>query len=175
MSMWKQNTWLMFHIITKNFDEQYVGKYEEFFNSFRSAIPCSICRKHYNQNISKPGMTLSENMNNDRIFNWTIDLHNSVNRMHNKRAWEYSIANNVYNTELRFDTVKMFIYEYFFYNFKRGPDKTEGLFNMLRSLAYVYPNKVIRDKLIDFTSKFQLTRESAKKWMYAYMLIIKNR
>ena len=120
-------------------------------------------------------MILSENMNNDRIFNWTIDLHNSVNRMHNKRAWEYSIANNVYNTELSFDTVKMFIYEYFFYNFKRGPDKTEGLFSMLRALAYIYPNKVIRYKLIDFTSKFQLTRESAKKWLYAYMLIIKNR
>ena len=46
---------------------------------------------------------------------------------------------------------------------------------MLNSLAYVYPDKNIRDKLIDFTSKFQLTRDSSKKWLYAYMLIIKNR
>jgi hypothetical protein len=68
----------------------------------------------------------------------------------------------------------MFIYEYVLFNFKKNPEKTEGLIKMLKSLSYVYPNKVIRDKLIDFTEKFELNSDTIKKWLYAYMLIIKN-
>jgi hypothetical protein len=174
MSVWKQNTWLMFHTISKNYDEKYKDKYEDFFNSFKSVIPCKICRTHYIQNISKPGLLISENINSERIFNWTIDLHNTVNRMHRKTLWDYNKAVNIYNSNISFPTIKMFIYEYVLFNLKKNQEKTEGLIKMLKSLSYVYPNKVIRDRLIDFTEKFELNTDTIKKWLYAYLLIIKN-
>ena len=58
-------------------------------------------------------------------------------------------------------------------NFKKGPEKTENLFKMLKSLAYVYHDREKRDKLIDFTSKFQLNRESLRNWVLAYLVILK--
>jgi hypothetical protein len=108
MSVWKQNTWLMFHTISKNYDEQYKTKYEDFFNSFKSVIPCKICRTHYIQNISKPGLLVNENINSERIFNWTIDLHNSVNKSTNRREWSYDEARNYYNTHNFNNHIKRF-------------------------------------------------------------------
>ena len=173
--MWKQYTWKIFHLVASNYDETYKNKYDAFFNTFKIIIPCGICRRHFIQNISKPGFGISENMTAEKIFPWTIELHNTVNRMHNKMAWKSEIAKNVYNQDkISFDILKTFIYEYFFFNYKRSNDKTMGFLNMLRNLAYVYPNKTIRDKLIDFTSKFELNQNNAKKWLYAYLIIIKN-
>lgn len=171
---WKQNTWFMFHQITRRFDETHKDKYKEFFESFHHIIPCRICRNHFIQNSTKPGMTIQDNNNSERIFQWTIDLHNLVNKMHNKQQWDYNRASAFYNGQIPFMTAKMFIYEYILYNFRKGSGKTENLFKMLRSLAYIYPDSAKKEKLIDFVNKFDLNRDTMKKWILAYMIILKN-
>lgn len=175
MSMWKQYTWNLFHLVAYNFDETYKEKYLDFFKTFHIILPCSICRRHYNINVSKPGMAISDNMTADKIFAWTIELHNIVNRSHGKMVWNAEIAKNVYNKDnIDFNILKTFIFEYVFFNYRRANDKTDNLMKMLRALAYIYPNKIIRDKLIDFSNKFELNANTLKRWLYAYLLIIKN-
>ena len=171
---WKQYTWIVFHNIAKSYDDSNKDRYNDFFESFKVVIPCKICREHYKKNVSENDMNIYSNLESDKIFNWTVNLHNTVNRMHGKSQWSYDKASDFYNKNgLPFLVIKFFIFEYIAHNFKKGPEKTENLFKMLKSLAYVYPDREKRDKLIDFTSKFQLNRESLRNWVLAYLVILK--
>ena len=173
MYTWKQNTWRMFHLITRNYDSTYNDKYKDFFDSFKVIIPCGICRRHYTQQI-EPVERHVEN-NYDRIFDWTIDIHNNVNRMHHVRLWNYNEASKFYGSVgLAFDTVKMFLYEYILLNFRKNGEKTDNLIKMIVSLAYIFPNTRKRDKLIDYVNTFPLNKDNFKKWLIGYLTIIKS-
>ena len=95
--IWQPITWIVFHNITKNYKEEYNSYYITFFETFKTIIPCKICRTHYNENLSKENMTIHGNINSNNIFNWTIDLHNVVNKQNHKRQWTYERANDHYS------------------------------------------------------------------------------
>ena len=48
------------------------------------------------QNVNKEHLSFENNINPERIFNWTVDLHNEVNKMHHKKVWSYDEARNFY-------------------------------------------------------------------------------
>lgn len=172
---WQPITWIIFHFITNNYNGKYRDKYIDFFESFRSVIPCKICRNHYNKNINETENNIEQNVNEEHIFNWTVKLHNIVNKMNNKKIWSYEDAKTYYNTHnLNYSLIKLFILQYVQKNFKQGPEKTEGLFKMLNSFAYLYPDEEKRNKLIDFKERFQLNRENIRSWLLAFLIIIKN-
>jgi hypothetical protein len=175
MTEWQRITWVFFHTLTLNYNDQYRDKYIEFFDTFKTIIPCKICRNHFNQNISKDNMSIDTNINSDRIFNWTVDLHNSVNKMHHKKIWNYDEARNYY-TQNNFNNniLKYIVFEYIRSNFKKGMGKTEKLLIMMRSLPYLHPDENIRNRLIDFKEKFELNRDTIKNWLLAFVLIIKG-
>jgi len=120
-------------------------------------------------------MIIDNNINKERIFNWTIDLHNTVNKMNHKRIWSYDEANNYYQKNNFNDNVcKYYIYEYIKSNFKKNPEKTNGVLKMIPTLAYFHPNEEKRNKLIEFKSKFELNRQNIKSWIYAFLIILKS-
>ena len=168
MTLWKQMTWKMFHEISMHYDPQYRDRYIEFFDSMRTIIPCKICRDHYNFQLEK--MKLEDNIQPDRIFDWTVDLHNHVNEMHFKKKWEYGHARNVYQHPMKRKWVKYFIFEYMRTNFKKGHHKTEQLQRMLRSFCYIYAPK--REELIEFERRFYLDGRNMKSWMFVFMAIL---
>ena len=45
---------------------------------------------------------------------------------------------------------------------------------MIKSSVYLYPNEEKRNKLIEFSEKFELNRFTFKKWLVAFVLIIDN-
>jgi hypothetical protein len=96
MTEWQQITWNLFHTVSLNYNDNYKQEYIIFFNSLKTIIPCRMCRNHYIENISKENMEIEKNINSDRIFNWTIDLHNSVNKMNRKKIWNYDEARKYY-------------------------------------------------------------------------------
>ena len=175
MTEWQRATWILFHTITLNYNEQYKEEYKNFFESLKITIPCKICRNHYTQNVNKDELSFERNINPDRIFNWTVDLHNEVNKMHRKKVWSYDEARNFY-TRFNFNNgvLKFVILQYVRANFRKGPEKTEGLFRMLRSLSYLHPNEDKRNKLIGFKEKFELNRETMRNWLLAFLMIIKS-
>ena len=175
MTEWQRATWILFHTIALNYNDQYKVEYVNFFDSLKTTIPCKICRNHYIENINKEHLSFDNNINPERIFNWTIDLHNEVNRMTHKGIWSYDDARNFY-TRYNFHNgvLKFVILQYVRANFRKGPEKTEGLFRMLRSIVYLHPDEDRRNKLIGFKEKFELNRETTRNWLLAILMIIKG-
>ena len=175
MTEWQPLTWIFFHITSLNYEEKYRDHYISFYNSLRTIIPCSICRNHFIQNIEKPGMSIEENVNKEKIFNWTIDLHNIVNKLNYKKQWSYNQSYQHYSKlPLNNTLLKIFIYSYIRANFRKNPQKTGELLNMIKTLAYIYPHEDKRNKLIDFREKFKLNRDTIKNWLYAFILILNS-
>jgi hypothetical protein len=174
-TLWQPLTWIIFHSIALNYNENYHNEYISFFEAFKVIIPCSICRNHYIEHISKEDMSIEKNVNADNIFNWTIRLHNLVNKMNHKREWNYEEAKKYYmQNNFNNKILKNFIYEYIRTNFKKKPLKTIHLIKMLNSLAYLHPNPDKRNKLIAFKEKFELNRFTLKNWLMAFVLIIQQ-
>lgn len=174
MTEWQRITWIFFHTLTLNYNEQYRDKYIEFFDTFKTIIPCKICRNHFIENINKENMSIEGNMNNDRIFKWTIDLHNSVNKMHHKKIWSYDDARNFYtNNNFNNKVLKFFIFQYIRGNFRKGPEKTNQLLRMMSILPYLHPDEDKRNRLIDFKEKFELNRDTIKNWLLAFVMLTK--
>ena len=59
-------------------------------------------------------------------------------------------------------------------NNKKGPIKTEKLFEMIRSFSHIFPRHHIRKKLVHFQNKIKPNKENFQKWITAYILIIKT-
>lgn len=170
---WQPLSWIIFHTLALNYNDNYQQHYINFFETFRKIIPCSICRNHYNQNINKENMSIQQNINKDRIFNWTIDIHNSVNKMNHKKQWNYDEAKDYYvKNNFNNKILKIFLYEYVKSNFKKNPEKTNNLIEMIKTIPYLHPEEDKRDKLIEFKEKFELNRITFKRWLLAFVLIL---
>ena len=94
---WQNLTWTVFHFISLRYNPEQSEHYIRFFKTFQIIIPCKICRTHFNQKISEEGMGIEENILKGNIFNWTILLHNNVNKLNNKKEWSFEQANSFYN------------------------------------------------------------------------------
>ena len=172
---WQPITWHFFHTIALNYNEEYKDKYIIFFNTFKTIIPCKICREHFISNLRKPNMSIENNINSIRIFNWTIDLHNMVNKTNSRSLWKYDKAKEHY-TKHNFEnsTMKTLLLEYIKNNFKKDFNKTTELIKMINILPYLHPNLLKRNKLIEFKDKFELKRKNLKQWIISFLIILKS-
>jgi hypothetical protein len=173
MTSWQGLTWFMFHTMTLNYNPDYREEYVTFFDSLRTIIPCKMCRDNYIGKLNNPVLSIDNNVNPDRIFNWTVDIHNDVNKLNGKRGWSYEEARNYYQ-RLNFNNkmVKFFLYEYIKTNYRKTPEKTGHLLRMMKTLPYFSPDAEKRQKLIEFKEKFELTRDTFKSWLYAFIVIL---
>ncbi len=57
-----------------------ISKYKNFYNSLADVIPCSVCRKHFNEMINKDFKLTDEILKNrEALIKWTYDIHDYVN------------------------------------------------------------------------------------------------
>ena len=89
---WQILTWQVFHRVSLNYNEAYREKYIVFFESFKTIIPCSICRNHYISKLNGPNFNIVNNINSNNLFNMTVDLHNSVNAKNKKKGAKDEVA-----------------------------------------------------------------------------------
>jgi hypothetical protein len=175
MTEWQPITWNIFHNFALNYNETYKNQYITFFDTFKILLPCSVCKKHYNENLNKENLILEKNINKERIFEWTIDLHNLVNKMNYKKQWNYVDAKKHYETNIfNNKTLKMFVLEYIKHSFKKNPVKTQQLIRMMKTIPYLHPDEKKREKLIEFNNKFVLNRFTLKQWLLTFIIIIDN-
>jgi len=177
MLEWQPLTWHVFHTIALNYNKEYKDEYITFFNTLKTLIPCKECKDHFIRNTSnKPDMIIENNINEERFFNWTIDLHNLVNKKTSKTQWSYEQSKNYY-TNHNFDnnTYKLFLLEYVKHNFKKNPEKTNQLITMMKTLAYFHPNEEKRNKLIEFTKKFDLNRFTMRQWLISFIVLLQKK
>jgi hypothetical protein len=172
---WQPLTWILFHTIALNYNNNYKDKYIEFFETFKTILPCSICKNHYTSNVNSNELSIINNINEEKIFNWTIDLHNIINKQHHKKQWTYENALNYYkNNNFNNKVLKIFLFEYIRANFKKNYMKTTELIKMIKTLPYFIPDENKRNLLIDFNNKFELTKKNLRQWIIAFLIILKK-
>lgn len=88
--VWGPFFWLTIHLVGLGYpsDPTYTDKRsaKQFFESLANLIPCPICREHYKQHITRNPITPHLD-NNKALFEWTVKLHNEVNKSLNKPTW----------------------------------------------------------------------------------------
>ena len=89
-TVWGPFFWHTIHIVALGYPKNptYTDKKstKEFYESFVYIIPCTICRDHYKEHIAKKPLTPFLDSRSD-LIRWTIDIHNSVNKMLGKPEW----------------------------------------------------------------------------------------
>jgi hypothetical protein len=80
--IWGPFLWYILHIISFNYPvhPSYADKriYHDFYVNFKDLIPCSTCRKHYNQHLHINPITPALDNRSD-LVKWVIQMHNLVN------------------------------------------------------------------------------------------------
>lgn len=94
--------WATIHYIALGYpekpSEQDKKNYSSFYNSIANVIPCEECSKHLRENITK--VNISEYLETpDKLFEWTVLLHNIVNKMLGKPEWTLQRAVEHYKGE----------------------------------------------------------------------------
>ena len=89
-SVWGPFFWHTIHIVAIGYPKNptYIDKKcaKEFYESLAYLIPCSVCRTHYKEHITSNPLTPFLDSRTD-LIKWTIDIHNSVNKMLGKPEW----------------------------------------------------------------------------------------
>ena len=93
---WGPHAWKFIHIVALAYpvkptleDKQ---NYKRFYTTIGDIIPCAHCREHYKENLIKNPITDDILMNRKKLLNWTIDIHNEVNKLTGKNTYDYDTA-----------------------------------------------------------------------------------
>lgn len=69
----------------------------EKLKNVKLIIPCEHCAKDYNDFIIKNSFDNLDLTQNNVIFNWTVDLHNKINKKINKPELSYFEAEKIWS------------------------------------------------------------------------------
>lgn len=101
--IWGPPAWKFIHLLTLNypnkptFQDKY--NYKQFILSLQKVLPCETCSKHFQENIQNSNF---EDILKSResLFEWFVDVHNSVNKQNKKNEWSYDkVYNQLQNKE----------------------------------------------------------------------------
>lgn len=86
--IWGPHTWFFLHTLTFSYPDNPSKtdkiNMENFIFSLSNVLPCSVCKKHFQQNLKKYPVKNFLN-SRDEYVNWMIDIHNVVNRNTGKK------------------------------------------------------------------------------------------
>mgnify|MGYP001989144074 FL=1 len=105
--------WYTIHFIALNYPEQPTSEdkrhFQVFFENLHMVIPCYKCSLNYIKHLNELPMDSKALKSNKGLFEWTVDLHNIVNRDLGKKVWSYEKAWSHYmnfrDTSCRLDRI----------------------------------------------------------------------
>ena len=108
--IWGPHFWYTLHFIALGFptDASSIDKknYKNFYINLPNVIPCEECAKHLITNINNFSIDNYLDTKN-RLFEWTVILHNEVNKMLGKKEWGLDKAFKHYsNFNLKLEDTK---------------------------------------------------------------------
>ena len=96
--IWGPHAWIFLHSITlndpKNPTLEQKEQYKNFFLNLQHVIPCEKCAYNYKQKLKKNPIKLD---NKKMLIEWLIEIHNDINKSHNKPTITYKEFINYYN------------------------------------------------------------------------------
>lgn len=97
-NIWGPKAWFFIHNIALTYTPKDRDKFKIFFSTLGDVLPCTVCRNHYKENLVNAELEKGLNSNID-LFRWTVDMHNKVNKLQNKRVISYEEALQSMNSE----------------------------------------------------------------------------
>lgn len=97
--VWGPHAWKFLHFVTlgypNNPSEKDKKKFKLFFMLLQDTLPCSICARHFGENLKKKPLTDKDLSSKENLIYWLVDFHNVVNKMKNKKVYTRDEAVNL--------------------------------------------------------------------------------
>jgi len=98
-NIWGSHLWNSIHFISLGYprNPSNVDKvnYKNFYENIVNIIPCSDCAEHLKNNLKNiPIQNFLDTR--EKLFEWTILLHNQVNKLLNRKEWTIQEAYALY-------------------------------------------------------------------------------
>lgn len=98
-SVWGPAIWKTIHFVALAYPteptQEDMDTYKTFYLTLGKVLPCQKCRQNFNQHLQdfpiEPAL-----QNTNTLFEWTVRVHNSVNRMGGKRLIDVEYAKELY-------------------------------------------------------------------------------
>ena len=91
--IWGREGWKFIHSVALSYPYKPTEKDKEnylaFFKSLENVLPCSICAENFRKKMEKTPPKLESKI---ALFNWTVDIHNEVNRQNGKKELTHNEA-----------------------------------------------------------------------------------
>lgn len=87
-TVWGPHAWFFLESIALGYPQN--PTYEEiqsaknFLTSLKDLIPCERCRHNFKKHLKKTPLTHSTLSDNEKLFKWIVDIHNSANTKNHK-------------------------------------------------------------------------------------------
>lgn len=89
-TVWGPAQWHMLHTISFNYPvnptKEQKKQYRDFILSLQHVLPCGACRKNLTNNFKKLPLKMSDMENRDKFSRYVYNLHETVNKMLNKKS-----------------------------------------------------------------------------------------
>lgn len=122
---WGPVFWYMYHMIAISYNEEkakdnekYKKAYIIFYNNIDKILPCKTCANHY-EKLKKQRKVIDFIDNKDKLFKWTVDNHNIVNKRLKKKQISVEDALLIYNKPFNHNYNMKFINYLFRVSLKR--------------------------------------------------------
>lgn len=97
--VWGQHLWRSLHFIALGYPAQPtaddIAQYRQFFVGLANVIPCSKCADNYKRHLKE--LPIDDFLtDNDKLFAWTVEIHNIVNHELGKPLVSLDAARSLY-------------------------------------------------------------------------------
>lgn len=173
---WGSLAWYFIHITSLTFEDNLKNDYIEFYKTFKELIPCPKCKEHFENNLSKDEFNIENNINKLSIFDWSVRLHNEVNKTKNKplltsdeaiKLYTYDNGNPIIIPRL----INKFILQFFSLNIYDNDIDKNIVVNFLKNISKIYPNINKRIILTKLSKKCPYKHKKLLKWLITFLII----
>jgi len=167
---WGSFAWYFLHFSSLKYNKNLNKDYKKFIHLFYQNIPCIICKNNFRVKLRKyPLHNYLDN--NDKLFKWTVLLHNDVNKHTYRKIFNVNEARKLYNNKYRKNQILQFLYNFYISNVNKN---RELLVQFFKQVILIYPKENVKRKLMDFNNKCKVKMNKVNEWIYVYLNIIKN-
>lgn len=103
-TIWGKYMWMSIHLIALGYPtnptQEEKNAYHSYFNELYKVIPCVVCSNNYLRHISEIPLNDEVLSSRNNLFNWTVDLHNTVNKMLGKKIITKEHAYNIFTSQI---------------------------------------------------------------------------
>lgn len=88
--IWGPHAWFLLHSISLEYPDNPTSEDKQnmitFINSLGKVLPCEKCRTNFKSHLEEHPLNVNSKVD---LVKWVIDIHNTVNRINNKRELSY--------------------------------------------------------------------------------------